>query len=94
MLNDLNYRELIYIDSTKNEPDFSLETLDEYIKQIIEENQYNLENYKRLLEKNETTRLSHLYTHMNYLDLYFNGLGDDAGCDEGPSYWFAAGASA
>lgn len=47
-----------------------------------------------LLEKNETTRLSHLYTHMNYLDLYFNGLGDDAGCDEGPSYWFAAGASA
>jgi FtsZ-binding cell division protein ZapB len=54
MLNDLNYRELICIDSTKNEPDFSLETLDEYIKQIIEENQYNLENYKRLLEKNET----------------------------------------
>jgi hypothetical protein len=47
-----------------------------------------------LLEKNETTRLSNLYTHMNYLDLYFNGLGDDAGCDEGPSYWFAAGASA
>ena len=47
-----------------------------------------------LLEKNETIRLSHLYTHMNYLDLYFNGLGDDAGCDEGPSYWFAAGASA
>ena len=47
-----------------------------------------------LLEKNESTRLSHLYTHMNYLDLYFNGLGDDAGCDEGPSYWFAAGASA
>ncbi len=47
-----------------------------------------------LLEKNEMTRLSNLYTHMNYLDLYFNGLGDDAGCDEGPSYWFAAGASA
>jgi hypothetical protein len=47
-----------------------------------------------LLEKNETTRLSNLYTHINYLDLYFNGLGDDAGCDEGPSYWFAAGASA
>ena len=47
-----------------------------------------------LLEKNEATRLSHVYTHMNYLDLYFNGLGDDAGCDEGPSYWFAAGASA
>jgi prophage antirepressor-like protein len=61
MLNDLNYRELIYIDSTKNEPDFSLETLDEYIKQIIEENQYNLENYKRLLEKNETLE-SEIYT--------------------------------
>ena len=47
-----------------------------------------------LVEKNETKRANNLYTHMGYLDLYFNGLGEDAGCDEGPSYWFAAGASA
>jgi hypothetical protein len=47
-----------------------------------------------LVEKNEVKRGNHLYTHMSYLDLYFNGLGEDAGCDEGPSYWFAAGASA
>jgi hypothetical protein len=47
-----------------------------------------------LIEKNEEKRGNNLYTHMTYLDLYFNGLGDDAGCDEGPSYWFAAGASA
>lgn len=47
-----------------------------------------------LVEKNEEKRVNNLYTHMRYLDLYFNGLGEDAGCDEGPSYWFAAGASA
>lgn len=47
-----------------------------------------------LIEKNEEKRANNLYTHMRYLDLYFNGLGEDAGCDEGPSYWFAAGASA
>jgi hypothetical protein len=28
---------------------------------------------------------------MKWLDIYINGLGDDGGCDEGPSYWFAAG---
>jgi hypothetical protein len=43
-----NYRELICI---KN--DFSLEKFEDYIKQIIEENVYNLENYKRLLKRNE-----------------------------------------
>ena len=47
-----------------------------------------------LVEKNEEKRANNLYTHMGYLDLYFNGLGEDGGCDEGPSYWFAAGASA
>jgi hypothetical protein len=47
-----------------------------------------------LVEKDEVRRGNQLYTHIGYLDLYFNGLGEDAGCDEGPSYWFAAGASA
>ena len=46
-----------------------------------------------LLEKDENRRAEMLYTAMNGLDLYLNGLGEDGGCDEGPSYWFAAGGS-
>jgi hypothetical protein len=30
---------------------------------------------------------------MKLIDIYLNGLGEDGGCDEGPSYWFAAGGS-
>jgi len=52
MIDGMNYRELIYVDKNKNEPEFSLEKLDEYIKEIVNENQYNLENYKRLLQEN------------------------------------------
>ena len=52
MIDGMNYRELIYIDSNKKDPLFSLEKLEEYIKEIINENQYNIENYNRLLEKN------------------------------------------
>lgn len=44
-----------------------------------------------LLESNETVRAEKLHKSMTMLDLYLNGLGDDGGCDEGPSYWFAAG---
>jgi hypothetical protein len=46
-----------------------------------------------LLEKDEKRRTEMLYAAMNGLDLYLNGLGEDGGCDEGPSYWFAAGGS-
>lgn len=46
-----------------------------------------------LLESNETTRAENLYQYMKWLDIYINGLGEDGGCDEGPSYWFAAGGS-
>ncbi|MFN8348514.1 MAG: heparinase II/III family protein [Spirosomataceae bacterium] len=45
-----------------------------------------------LLEKDETRRAQSLHAAMSGLDLYLNGLGEDGGCDEGPSYWFAAGA--
>ncbi|MFC0184449.1 Heparinase II/III-like protein [Pseudarcicella hirudinis] len=45
-----------------------------------------------LLEKNEERRASTLHYSLKLLDVYFNSLGDDGGCDEGPSYWFAAGA--
>ena len=46
-----------------------------------------------MLEKNENRRAEMLYSAMNALDLYLNSLGEDGGCDEGPSYWFAAGGS-
>lgn len=46
-----------------------------------------------LLEKDETKRVVNLSQYLQYLDIYLNGLGEDGGCDEGPSYWFAAGAS-
>jgi len=52
MIENINYRELICIDPKPKDPDFSLEKLDEYIKEIIEENQYNIENYNKLLVKN------------------------------------------
>lgn len=46
-----------------------------------------------LLEPNESKRAEDLYQNMKLLDVYLNGLGEDGGCDEGPSYWFAAGGS-
>ncbi|MCE7059491.1 heparinase II/III family protein [Dyadobacter sp. CY343] len=46
-----------------------------------------------LLEKDEKRRAEMLRGSMVGLDRYINSLGVDGGCDEGPSYWFAAGAS-
>lgn len=46
-----------------------------------------------LLENDDNRRSEMLYGAMMGLDRYLNSLGDDGGCDEGPSYWFAAGAS-
>lgn len=46
-----------------------------------------------LLEKDESRRARMLYGAMIGLDSYLNSLGEDGGCDEGPSYWFAAGGS-
>ncbi len=46
-----------------------------------------------LLEKNDTRRTEMVDGVMKGLDIYLNGLGEGGGCDEGPSYWFAAGAS-
>lgn len=45
-----------------------------------------------LLEPNENRRAKMAYEALYGMDAYLNGLGDDGGCDEGPSYWFAAGA--
>lgn len=46
-----------------------------------------------LLEKQADKRAQMLYASLSGLDRYLNGLGEDGGCDEGPSYWFAAGGS-
>ena len=46
-----------------------------------------------MLEKDEARRAEMLHQAMLGMDLYLNGLGEDGGCDEGPSYWTAAGAS-
>jgi len=46
-----------------------------------------------LLETDEAKRVANVYRYMKLLDIYINGLGEDGGCDEGPSYWFAAGGS-
>jgi hypothetical protein len=46
-----------------------------------------------LLEKNTVKRGAAVNRCIKITDQYINGLGDDGGCDEGPVYWFAAGAS-
>ncbi len=46
-----------------------------------------------MLERNDTRRVTMTHAAMKGLDAYLNSLGEDGGCDEGPSYWFAAGAS-
>ena len=48
MINDINHRELLALD----ENNFTIERINEYIKDIIKENEYNIENYKILLDKN------------------------------------------
>lgn len=48
MIDGLNHRELLALD----ESDFTIDRVDEHIKQIIKENEYNVENYNLLLEKN------------------------------------------
>jgi hypothetical protein len=48
MINDINHRELLAIDNDK----FTIEKINEHIKQIIKENEYNIENYNLLIDKN------------------------------------------
>lgn len=48
-INDLAYREIIALD----DEEFTLENVEQIIKDIIKENEYNIENYNLLLKKNE-----------------------------------------
>jgi hypothetical protein len=44
-----------------------------------------------LIEKDEARRFNAVKIANRILDQYIDGLGDDGGCEEGPSYWTAAG---
>lgn len=44
-----------------------------------------------LLERDSARRLDEIRRAMHYTDLYIDGLGEDGGCEEGPTYWTAAG---
>jgi len=46
-----------------------------------------------LLEKNNVKRAFEVNQCIKITDQYINGLGNEGGCDEGPLYWTAAGAS-
>ena len=46
-INDIAYRELIAL----NNQEFTLEKVEQLIKDIIRENEYNIENYNLLLKK-------------------------------------------
>lgn len=43
-----NYREMLALDNDQ----FTIEKIDKYIKEIIKENEYNIENYNLLVDKN------------------------------------------
>lgn len=53
---------------------------------------YNMLNCVLLLEDDPIKKKAEVQKIVNSLDKFLNGYSDDGGCDEGPSYWGAAGA--
>ena len=53
---------------------------------------YNILNCFLLLEDDPLKKEAEVRKIINSLDKFLNGYSDDGGCDEGPSYWGAAGA--
>jgi hypothetical protein len=53
---------------------------------------YNMLNSYLLLESDPVKKVAEVQKIINSLDKFLNGYSDDGGCDEGPSYWGAAGA--
>jgi hypothetical protein len=53
---------------------------------------YNMLNCFLLLENDPSKKAAEVQKILNSLDKFLNGYSDDGGCDEGPSYWGAAGA--
>jgi hypothetical protein len=53
---------------------------------------YNMLNCFLILENDPSKKVAEVQKIINSLDKFLNGYSDDGGCDEGPSYWGAAGA--
>jgi len=53
---------------------------------------YNMLTSYLLLESDPVKKVAEVRKIINSLDKFLNGYSDDGGCDEGPSYWGAAGA--
>jgi hypothetical protein len=53
---------------------------------------YNMLNSYLLIETDPARKVAEVQKIINSLDKFLNGYSDDGGCDEGPSYWGAAGA--
>jgi hypothetical protein len=53
---------------------------------------YNMLNSYLLTEDDPVKKRAEVMKIINSLDKFLNGYPDDGGCDEGPSYWGAAGA--
>ncbi len=53
---------------------------------------YNMLNCFLLVESDPARKIAQVEKVINSLDKFLNGYSDDGGCDEGPSYWGAAGA--
>jgi hypothetical protein len=53
---------------------------------------YNMLNCFLLIETDPDKKVAEVNKIINSLDKFLNGYSDDGGCDEGPSYWSAAGA--
>jgi hypothetical protein len=53
---------------------------------------YNMLNSYLLVETDPAKKVAEVQKIINSLDKFLNGYSDDGGCDEGPSYWSAAGA--
>jgi Heparinase II/III-like protein len=53
---------------------------------------YNMLTSYMLIETDPVKKLGEVQKVISSLDKFLNGYSDDGGCDEGPSYWGAAGA--
>jgi hypothetical protein len=53
---------------------------------------YNMLTSYMLIETDPAKKIAEVEKIINSLDKFLNGYSDDGGCDEGPSYWGAAGA--
>jgi hypothetical protein len=53
---------------------------------------FNMLNCFLLIESDPSKKTKEVEKIINSLDKFLNGYSDDGGCDEGPSYWGAAGA--